>query len=83
MGGWEIFTSLSIKKLRRVAILEIMRSIGLRVVISLSFVRVRALCELSLELELYLVLSIAADAASFRVGRNSQDDTTTDHRPTD
>ena len=43
----------------------------------------RSLCELSLELELCLVLSIAADAASFRVGRNSQDDTTTDHRPTD
>ena len=33
----------------------------------------RSLCELSLELELCLVLSIAADAASFRrVGRNSQ-----------
>ena len=63
-----IFTSLSIGKLRRFTVLlEIVQSIS---PLDLYLVLVRSLCELSLGLELYLVLSIAS-AASFRVGRNS------------
>jgi len=62
---------LRLERLRRFAILEIVRSISpldfLDRLPLLALLRVRSLCELSLGLELYLVLSIAS-AASFRVG---------------
>ena len=64
-----VFTSLSIGKLRRFTVLEIVRSIS--PLLALYLVLVRSLCELSLGLEVYLVLSIVS-AASFRVGRSSQ-----------
>ena len=56
-----VFTSLSIGKLRRFTVLEIVvRSIS--PLDALYLVLVRSLCELSLGLELYLVLSIASAA---------------------
>ena len=64
-------TSLSIERLRRFAVLEIVRSISPRdlLVPCSRLILVRA--ELSLGLELYLVLSIVS-ATSFHVSRNSQ-----------
>jgi hypothetical protein len=62
-----VFTSLSIGKLRRFTVLEIVvRSIS--PLDALYLVLVRSLCELSLGLELYLVLSIVSIIAQQLTG---------------